>query len=501
MSKLVKVRMIGIDGMPMPEYLLNTLYASDIHFDPEIRKSRIMQDGTVEIQVETVPFMLHARVNLPLYGNIWVMANNKGEGYKGTEVSNGKPFDFIAEAIETYLWETENYAKGMVLTPYAEGHYDAAKEYYSLSKKNVDPYYCSLKALSHAVLAAEAACYEAALMKLGANPRTELFLGCNLLKYTETSRSSDYFSSLFNFATIPFYSYQIAAQEGRLDFTRQDQLVEWCEANGITPKGHPLWFGHKETNPAWMFGKSYKELSHFAKDTISKTVGRYKGRIKVWDSMNEPHDWANCFNFSQEELLELTHICCDTVRESDPAATSIINVCLPFAEYVAGKFVCYGPVFEKPVSPMKFFERALDKGIDFDAVGIQLYFPARDMVAINAILKEYARFGKPIHITEMGVPGGNTRGETDNISEVEPQSQIGLTKGGWHSAWNEHVQAEWLEQFYTIAASHSEIKALSWWDFMDPGFMRTSPFLFEDQVPREIYFRLKSLSRRLWRRV
>lgn len=497
MSMLVKVKMIDTNGASMPEYILNTLYASDMYFEPDIRKSTISSDGTVELQIDASPFMLHGRINLPLYGNIWVMAHNRGEGYKLKDFSGERTFDFVTEAIETYLWEAGNYAEGITPTPYARGHYDAAIEYYSLSKKNVDADYCRLKALSHSVLAAEALCYEAALAKLTVNPRSELMLGCNIFKHGGDNRHSEYFKSLFNFATIPFYSYQLAPEEGRLDFARRDELVDWCEANGITPKGHPLWFGHKETNPAWMFNKSYKELSDFAGDTIKKTVGRYKGRIKVWDSMNEPHDWANCFNFTQDQLMDLTKICCETVRETDPDATSIINVCLPFAEYVAGKFVCYGPVFEQPVSPMKFFRRAIEKGIDFDVVGIQLYFPARDMVAVNRLLNVYASFGKPVHITEMGVPGGNTRGQTDDISSVDPQSQIGLTKGGWHSAWNEHVQADWMEQFYTIAASRDEIKALTWWDSMDPGFMKTSPFLFEDQVPREMFFRLMALKNRL----
>jgi len=497
MGKLVKVKMTDSEGGSMPEYILNTLYASDMYFEPDIRKSTIMSDGTVELNVEASPFMLHGRVNLPLYGNIWVMAHNRGEGYAASGFTGGQVFDFVAEAVETYIWEAENFAEGIIPSPYAKGHFDAAREYYSLSKKKVDAGYCRLKALSHAVLAAEALCYENALVKLAAKPRPELLLGCNLFKHAGEDRHAEYFKSLFNFATIPFYSYQLAPEEGRLDFSRRDELVDWCEANGITPKGHPLWFGHKETNPAWMFTKSYEELSAFARDTVKKTVGRYKGRIKVWDSMNEPHDWANCFNFTQEQLMELTQICCETVRETDPHATSIINVCLPFAEYVAGKFVCYGPVFEQPVSPMKFFRSAIEKGIDFDVVGIQLYFPARDMVAVYRLLNVYASFGKPIHITEMGVPGGNTRGQTDDISTVDPQSQIGLTKGGWHSAWNEHVQSDWLEQFYTIAAARSEIKALTWWDFMDPGFMKTSPFLFEDQVPREMYFRLNALKHRL----
>ena len=50
------------------------------------------------------------------------------------------------------------------------------------------------------------------------------------------------------------------------------------------------------------------------------------------------------------------------------------------------------------------------------------------MVAISLLLNEYARFGKPVHITEMGVPSGPARGERDNVDTADPQSQIGLTK-------------------------------------------------------------------------
>jgi endo-1,4-beta-xylanase len=485
----VKVKITGTNGEPVPEYLLNTLYASDLHFEPDIRRSRIMPDGTVEIDVTKRPYMLHCRLNIPLYGNIWVMAHNQGRGYTTDAV------DFVSEALETYLYEAERLGKGIELSVYAKGHLDAAYEYKTLSEKGIDRDYCRLKALSHAIFAAEAALFEASKARLARNPRPDMLLGCNAFKYSGDNLYARYFTELFNFATLPFYYYQVVPEEGVFDYGRRDEILEWCEKNGIKAKGHPLWFGHGGVNPKWMFGKSFVELSRFAKEFIRKTVTRYRGRIDIWDSVNEPHDWANCFEFSQEQLMEMTRICCETVRESNPDAISVINVCLPFAEYVAGKFVCYGPVFERPVSPLTFFERAVEKGVDFDVVGVQMYFPARDMVAISRILDEYARFGKPVHITEMGVPGGPARGERDNVETAEPQSQIGLTKGVWHAPWDEHVQADWAEQFYTMAAARPEIKALTWWDFADPGFMKTSPFLFEDNVPREMYFRLKELKK------
>ena len=285
--------MTDTDGTPMPEYLLSTLYATDMHFDPDVRKSEITSDGIVELQVTKEPYMLHARVNIPLYGNIWVMAHNHGQGY--TQVS----VDFVSEAVETYIWEAERLSSGVTLSVYAQSHLDAAREYQRLSRKGPAPHYCRLKALSHAIFAAEATLFEASAERLKVNPRPEMLLGCNAWRYSGKDLYSKYFTELLNFATLPFYYYQVVPQEGVYDYSRRDELLEWCESAGLKAKGHPLWFGHGHVNPDWMYNKSYKELSAFAREYIQKTVTRYKGRIDIWIPINEPHDWPNCFNFSQ----------------------------------------------------------------------------------------------------------------------------------------------------------------------------------------------------------
>ena len=35
------------------------------------------------------------------------------------------------------------------------------------------------------------------------------------------------------------------------------------------------------------------------------------------------------------------------------------------------------------------------------------------------------------------------------------------SEGSWHGGWNERTQADWMEQFYTIAAAHPSIQALT----------------------------------------
>lgn len=518
MEKAILVRLTAADGGVFPEHLLTSLYASDTHFEPDVRRLRVLPDGQVELMVSANPFWLHARVDLPQYGNVWVMADCGGEGFREG------PIDFVRAAVETYRREsTRMYAEsGVTPSVTAAAHIAAAEEFDHLADSGADAGYCRLKALSHAVMAAEDALFETSQARLAGLDRSSLLLGCNLFQYPGKSRFEDYFLDSFNFATLPFYHGELAPTEGGpLDFGRRDRLVDWCLEHGITPKGHPLWFAHDHTNPAWMEGKSYAELSAFARRAAVECTTRYRGRIKVWDAINEAHDWANHFGFTQAELLDLAHVCCDAVREGDPDATSVINVCLPFAEYVAGNFIRMGPLPERPISPLSYLKRAIDDGVDFDAVGIQLYFPARDLLTISRLLDEFARLGKPVHITEMGVPSrpfehaanptGAASSEAAHALEAradhtmryvdpqmaDPKSQVGLTRGVWRMGWNEHTQADWLERFYTIAAARDEIKALTWWDFMDPGFMLTSPFLYDDQIPRSMLFRLQALERKI----
>jgi hypothetical protein len=127
-------------------------------------------------------------------------------------------------------------------------------------------------------------------------------------------------------------------------------------------------------------------------------------------------------------------------------------------------------------------------------VGIQLYFPARDMVAVSRMLDAYAALGKPIHITEMGVSGGT---RTQAGAPGSNWSQLSMSEGSWHGGWNERTQADWLEHFYTLAAARPEIGALTWWDFIEPSFSGNGAFLYEDETPREMYFRLLALKERL----
>lgn len=483
----IHVRLDGPGGIPA-EQQLKSLYISGMDFEPEERRLRILPDGTAELLKEKKPYMVHAKLNLPLYGNIWVMADNQGEGYTGDFV------DFVTEAIRTYTFEAERLSVGIELSAAARGHLSAAYEYTHLASRGVDTPENRLYALAHAVYAAEAALLERSRLQLKKAARRDLKLGCNFFRYTSpNARYAKYFREIFDFATLPFYPRDTVPAEGVYDYGYIENALGFLEDNHITSKGHPLWFGHSEVSPDWLKKLSYEELKEQAGKIAAHHAGAFRGRIPVWDTMNEAHDWANCFELNQQQLAELTRICCEAQKEADPAAEAVMNVCLPFAEYVAGRYNCYGSLPEKLLSPLAYFRSLEEKNIAFDTIGIQMYFPARDMVAVSRLLDVYSGLGKPIHITEMGANGG-----VRSLSQGGPGSnwsQLNMSEGSWHGGWGERTQAEWMEYMYTILAARKEIKALTWWDFIEPSFFGNGAFLYENEVPREIFFRLKELKK------
>jgi GH35 family endo-1,4-beta-xylanase len=131
-------------------------------------------------------------------------------------------------------------------------------------------------------------------------------------------------------------------------------------------------------------------------------------------------------------------------------------------------------------------QACLAANVPFEATGLQLYYPNHDLLEIDKMLERFARLGKPIHITELGVPSATT--EDKNSSMVTPF-------GYWHQPWSETIQADWIEQFYTLCYSKSYIEAITWWDFSDQigHFWAHGGLLNTEGKPKESFDRLKAL--------
>ena len=83
----------------------------------------------------------------------------------------------------------------------------------------------------------------------------------------------------------------IHPEEDRYDFTLADEFVKFGEENGMTIIGHCL-IWHSQLSPWFCVDNEGRNVSpevlkQRMKDHIHTIVGRYKGRIKGWDVVNE----------------------------------------------------------------------------------------------------------------------------------------------------------------------------------------------------------------------
>ena len=99
-------------------------------------------------------------------------------------------------------------------------------------------------------------------------------------------------------------------------------------------------------------------------------VGRYKGRVKAWETVNEMHDWwfSNPMGWSHEQLMDVTRMVNELVGALDPGTPRVINNCCIWGDYLQG-------LNDRAWTPRTYLEEVIAAGIKFEGIGLQYYNP------------------------------------------------------------------------------------------------------------------------------
>ena len=236
----------------------------------------------------------------------------------------------------------------------------------------------------------------------------------------------------------------------------------------------------RQYNPRWNYDR-IKDLYH---RVIKNTMARYNGKLLYAEIMNEAHDKANLWGMSHEQVLDMAKMAFAAAREGSPTIQRQMNHCCMWGEY--GRRANADGV--RRWAPWQFIKACFDHGIDYDVIGLQLYYPQHDVFEIDRMLDRFVAFNKPIHITEIA---------TASEDGLDPQSMRPKTYAPpWHgTAWTATAQADWTEAMYTLCYSKPAFQAVGWWDFTDrPGhFWPFGGLLDANLHPKEAFFRLKKL--------
>jgi endo-1,4-beta-xylanase len=195
--------------------------------------------------------------------------------------------------------------------------------------------------------------------------------------------------------------------EGQFDWSGADALVGFAEQNGMAVRGHTLvWHS---ALPAWLEKGTFstQQLRDLLRGYIHATVGRYRGRIGVWDVVNEP--FADTTGQLRKSLWFKTlgpDYVADALRwahEADPQAKLYIN------DFGVENLNRKSDALYAMVAKLRA------DGVPIDGVGFQTHVTIdTPPTTMRENLRRFADLGVDVAITELDV---RTQGEATDTSQ------------------------------------------------------------------------------------
>ena len=290
-------------------------------------------------------------------------------------------------------------------------------------------------------------------------------------------------TSVFNYATLPFYWGRFEPEEG---FPQTEQLLaaaRYLTGKGITLKGHPLCW--HTVCAHWLL--QYDNDTILAKQLarIRRETEAFKGLIDMWDVINEVvimpvfdrYENAVTRLCRQWGQIGLTGMVFNEVKKASPRAVLTLNDFNTSPDYE------------------HLIQRCLDAGVPIDIIGIQSHqhqgYWGREK--LENVLSRFSRFGLPIHFTENTLVSGDLMPKhiedlTDWVVPSWPTTPEG-----------EERQAREMEEMYRVLFAHPMVEGITNWDATDGKWLGApSGVLREDNTAKPAYELLDRLINREW---
>ncbi|MBC8035092.1 MAG: endo-1,4-beta-xylanase [Chitinophagaceae bacterium] len=290
--------------------------------------------------------------------------------------------------------------------------------------------------------------------------------------------------------------------------------VDWGNANGLTVKGHPLFWPVEKAIPEWLKRYDYPTQLKFLEVRLRQLVGRFKGKVKVWDAVNEmlwepalknlsKRQWPHFENV--DDMADYISFVMQIVRSEDADAVYTLNdygLELPWPKPLKSNTgIDVTPQLQRQ-RYIELIQRLRTTGHHPNALGLQCHDGWQKPADQMAFYSEMAKAGLPLHVTEFwaktdhlkksGIKGTAVNGDfiterfENSNAPVYTQAQIDL------------LQADFVEQYLTCAFGHPSVEAFIFWGFMGMGV----EWKVDDSTSYElkpVYHRVKKLIHEQWK--
>jgi endo-1,4-beta-xylanase len=291
-----------------------------------------------------------------------------------------------------------------------------------------------------------------------------------------------------------------------MEFQGEDRMdgfqaqVDWALANGLVPKGHPVFWSIDKAYPEWLKRYPIETQWKFIEVRVRNLIARFKGKVKVWDIVNEamweaapknlPHrHWPHIE--SLDDICEYVIPILRWAREEDPDARYVLNdygmEADPENWIIRDKSGTHITAKFQRDRFTALARRLADEGAAPDALGMQAHTGAwMSASEQNAILDDFATGGLPLHYTEFWA-------KIDN-----------LIKAGIDPKTAEEMRAEYVANTMTVAFAHPSVEAFYFWGEMGAafGFKQDHNSISgpsSSNTPTPTYHRVRDLLQNQWR--
>ncbi|GAB2291959.1 hypothetical protein Dimus_026208 [Dionaea muscipula] len=241
----------------------------------------------------------------------------------------------------------------------------------------------------------------------------------------------DWFVKRFNAAVFEneLKWYATEPEEGKINFTVADQMLEFVRANQMVARGHNIFWEDPKFTPSWVVNLTGPELQLAITSRIQSLMRKYRGEFVHWDVSNEMLH----FDFYEQRLgPDATRSFFEAAHKADPLATLFMN-----------EFNVVETCADPNSSVDTYIHRLMELkqgGFSMSGIGLEGHFSVPNPPLIRAILDKLATLGLPIWLTEL-----------DISSKLDNQAQ-----------------AVYLEQVVREGYSHPAVKGIMLWTAFHP---------------------------------
>jgi endo-1,4-beta-xylanase len=266
------------------------------------------------------------------------------------------------------------------------------------------------------------------------------------------------------------------------DFGPADQYVEFGGKNGMYIIGHTLVW-HSQT-PKWVFlaadGTNYCDRETLLKrmhDHIQTVVGRYKGRVKCWDVVNEAlQDNGELRKSPWLKIIGDDYIAkaFEYAHAADPDAV------LRYNDYSLENE-------PKRKGAIALIKKLQAEGVPVTAVGLQdhvkLDWPTVEQE--DATISDFAKLGVKVMITELDVDL-LSRSRSADVAEVQKQVVSNNYTNGLPEVIQQALAKRYGDLFSVYLKHRNDIALVTFWgvtdgdSWLNRGHMNY-PLLFDRQ--------------------